>query len=549
MSATPGSGVPHGAGPALPHDGGPLPHDGGPLPHDGGAPGQGAPREPAWRRVHKITPVLNAWKVIVAVLAFLAWQLTDDVTNLPAEVWDTVAQYRARAILAVVGGLALIALVATVYSLLSWRRMRFTVGEESIDLHTGILFRQERHARLNRVQAIDVVQPLLGRLFGLAQVRVETAGSGGSNVVIGYLREADAQDLRNEIMARTAGAPMPVAGSPVGVARPVVAAPEREIVQVPAGRIVGSLLLSGSMIMFVLVMAVLVTAAIITRNFGPFVGAFPAVLGWGGYLWSRFAGEFGFRAAISPDGIRLRHGLLETRTQTLPPGRVQAVVLSQPLLWRRRGWWRVEVNVAGYGINVPGNGGAVETVLLPVGSRGEALTALWLVLPDLGVDEAEPVLDAALEGHGGAGGFLTSPRASRWLDPLTWRRNGLRITRTALLVRRGRLARQLAVVPHERTQSLALQQGPLERRLGVADLHAHSVPGPVTAVATHLEAHLAGALLLEQAHRARGARAAEGLQEWQRRVGAPPAGSDGAEGAEETPAQPGGTAPGSPVLG
>ncbi|MFH5821958.1 PH domain-containing protein [Georgenia sp. AZ-5] len=473
---------------------------------------------PGWRRVHKVTPVLNAWKAVVAVLAFLAWQVSDQVTNVPGDLWETVAEYRARAVLAVVGAVVLVALVAAVYSMLAWRRMRFAVGRESVDLHTGILFRQERHARLSRVQAVDVVQPLLGRLFGLAQVRVETAGGGESNVVIGYLREPEAQELRNEIMARARYETVPEAAGPdAGPA----AAPEVEMGQVPAGRLVVSLLLSGSMISFLLVLAGLVAAAVVTRSIGPFAGALPAFIGWGGYLWGRFAGEFGFRLAISPDGIRLRHGLLETRAQTLPPGRVQAVSLTQSLLWRRNGWWRVQVNVAGYGAETPGRQAPVETVLLPVGGRGEALTALWLVLPDLGAEDAEALLDAALEGSGGDAGFLPSPRRARWLDPVTWRRNAVRITGTALLMRTGRLSRSLVVVPHGRTQSLALKQGPLERRLGLADLFAHSVPGPVTPVLAHLDADLAGTLLMRQAERARSARSLEAPEDWRRRVGVP----------------------------
>jgi putative membrane protein len=518
-----------------------------------------APDVHAWRRVHKVTPILNAWKVVAAVVAAFVWQVSDQLANLP-DVWASVDEYRTTVILAVIGFLVLVALLATLYSALAWRRMRFAITSESVDLHTGILFRQQRHARLVRVQAVDVVQPLLGRLFGLAQVRVETAGGGESNVVIGYLHEAEAQSLRNEVMARAAGIDLPRAGSRVpggldgadpsavvpagsghegtpsgGVATsartegpvpsaatalPFEAAPERELLQVPPGRLIGSLALSGSLVLFALVMAGIVVAAVVAESVAPIFGAVPALLGWGGYLWNRFAGEFGFRTALSPDGIRLRHGLLETRTQTLPPGRVQAVRVSQAWLWRRFDWWRVEVNVAGYGADASGQG-SVETVLLPVGPRGDALTALWLVLPDLGVDDPRELLDAALEGSGEHAGFRTSPHRARWLDPLTWRRNGLRITRTALLMRSGRLTRSLAVVPHERTQSLAIQQGPLERRLRLADLHAHSVPGPVTPVAFHLDEGLALAVLMEQAHRARTARAAEGPEEWMRRVQAP----------------------------
>ena len=63
-------------------------------------------------------------------------------------------------------------------------------------------------------------------------------------------------------------------------------------------------------------------------------------------------------------------------------------------------------------------------------------------------------------------GFLSSPPAARWLDPFGWRRNGFRVTREALLMRRGRLRRRLDVVPHARTQSCGLVQGPLQRRSG-----------------------------------------------------------------------------------
>ncbi|PFG40301.1 putative membrane protein [Georgenia soli] len=555
MTAPFPDGAPHAAGPPHPAESLPAPRDGGGDPRADGV---------TWRRVHKITPILNAWKVVAAVVAAVVWQVSDQIANLP-DVWESVARYRTTVLLAVAGALVLVALVAGLYSVLSWRRMQFAVTSESVDLHTGILFRQQRHARLVRIQAVDVVQPLLGRLFGLAQVRVETAGGGESNVVIGYLHEAEAQALRNEVMARAAGVDVSEArasGTPDGAAGPpdgafpeapggavhgaagpggaarggpragrnvapvVAAAPERELLQVPPGRLVASLAISGSLTLFVLVMIGLLVAAVVTESFAPIFGAVPALLGWAGYLWNRFAGEFGFRAALSPDGIRLRHGLLETRTQTLPPGRVQAVRLSQALLWRRFDWWRVEVNVAGYGADPMGKG-AVETVLLPVGPRGDALTALWLVLPDLGVDDAAELLDAALEGSGETAGFRTSPRRVRWLDPLTWRRNGLRITRTALLMRSGRLSRHLVVVPHERTQSLAITQGPLERRFHVADLHAHSVPGPVTPVGHHLDATLALTILREQAGRARSARAAEGPEEWMRRVQVPGTGSTG----------------------
>ena len=157
---------------------------------------------------------------------------------------------------------------------------------------------------------------------------------------------------------------------------------------------------------------------------------------------------------------------------------------------------------------------ATESVLLPVGDRDEALLALWLVLPDLGTEDARAVLDEALAGTGEERGFVTSPRRARWLDPWSFRRNGYALTDRALLSRSGRFVRRLVVVPHERTQSVGLSQGPLQRRLGLCSFALHSTPGPVTPTVAHLDHAVAGTLLHEQATRARTARASAGPERW-----------------------------------
>ncbi|GMA35160.1 PH domain-containing protein [Demequina litorisediminis] len=64
---------------------------------------------------------------------------------------------------------------------------------------------------------------------------------------------------------------------------------------------------------------------------------------------------------------------------------------------------------------------------------------------------------------------------------------GVKATERALLIRRGWLVRDVFVVPHERTQSLGLEQGPLQRARGVATFTVHSTNGPVRPVAQHLD--------------------------------------------------------------
>ena len=456
-----------------------------------------------WNRVHPVTPAVKGWKVLAVMLAIAAQQVGTSLNSAQDMVgavgWAPVVAVAAVALV-----------IGFVYAAIAWRMTRYAIDAEAVYLQTGVLFRQQRTARLDRVQAIDLVQPLLARILGLAELKIEVAGGTDSAVRLSYLKEEAAQRLRNELLARAAGVEFGTQEQPEA---PV--APERELISVSPGRLIGSLVRSITVVVLLLGLVATVVVVVVSREFGAAVGLLPAVLGAGGYLWGRFAGEFGFRAAQSPDGIRLRHGLLEARSQTLPPGRVQAVRISQAVLWRGKDWWRVQINVAGYG---QADQQQTENVLLPVGDRDEALLALWLVLPDLGSADPRALLDAALSGAGESGGFVTSPRRARLLDPLAWRRNGYALTGRALLVRRGRFLRELVVVPHERTQSIGLRQGPLQRRLGLASVVLHSTPGPVRPVVVHLDAAAAGALLDEQAARARTARASAGPERWMREL-------------------------------
>lgn len=190
----------------------------------------------------------------------------------------------------------------------------------------------------------------------------------------------------------------------------------------------------------------------------------------------------------------------------MPPGRVQAIRLTQPLLWRRQDWWRVTVNVAGSSLLADAASGQTSDILLTVGTRAEALAVLRLALPSI-TQGSQVKLLAGLTGTGIGPGFVVAPDSARWLDPLGWRRHGVWVGEELLLLRGGRLIRKLDIVPHARIQSLGVEQGPLQRRLGLATFVAHSTPGPVTPQVEHLRMADAAILLTEQSARAQLGRA------------------------------------------
>lgn len=482
---------------------------------------ESAPAETAidWRAVHVVTPLIQAIKGLAVLAAFAVWQLFDIVQDQIDEIAGSARALPSYVFLIVVGVIVAIIIVIGLYSFLAWRRIQYAIGEEAVYYHHGILFRNQRHARLNRIQAVDIVRPLLARFFGLAAVDVQTAGGANSNVQIQFLKEDDAQRVRNEILARAAGVKAGQAAPDASA--DFVEAPERQVLNVGFGQLITSILMSPALVIFTLATVIGIVIAIANGAWGFLFGMVPAIIGLVSWLWARVAGEFDFTLAISPDGIRSRHGLTETRAQTIPPRRIQAVGITQPMLWRLKDWWRVEVNVAGYGGSGESDKSSTsdtKTVLLPVGSRLDLERVLWLIVPDLGVDDPQAVISALLTGTGSAQGFYTAPRRARYLDWFTWRRHGLKVTRTVLLIRGGFFVRRAAVVPHERTQSLGIEQGPLERALKLANFAAHSVSGPVYTKTHHLPEEVALTVLVEQAERARIARGHEGPEEWMRRA-------------------------------
>lgn len=527
-----------------------APAPGNPVPT-----GTPAVAEHDWRRLHRVTPLLNAWKIAAVLVAVFLFQGLDDLVRIDIPVLTLM--------LIIAGAIVLAALVGLAYSYFAWRRTSYAITGDAVVLRSGILFRKERVARLTRIQAVEITQPILGRIFGFAGIKVESAGGAEANMSLAYLTMDEATDVRNEILARAAGIDLDdveqvadatdvdlagtttpaelahlvgsseatgVAGpggtpAPTSDARPgarvptagtglprrlAPEAPEHQVFALPAGRLVASLLAHGATVGVVVAVTGVIVGGILSDGGEWIFNALFGLLGAVGFLWSRFSTEFNFRLATSPDGLRVRQGLLETKARTIPPGRIQALSVMQGPIWRIFGWWRVRLTLASQGTSSDGTD--TSDVLLPVGSREEVVMMLRLAVPQLEVHEL-PAIEAGLAGMDDGEGWVPSPRRARWLDPLAYRRNAFRVLDTVIALRTGRIFRELSVVPHERTQSLGISQGPLERRLRLMSFTPHS-SGSIEPKLPHLDVDVAARLLVEQADRARSARRAAGPERW-----------------------------------
>lgn len=496
-----------------------------------------------WHRLHPATPLLRGGIAFVAiagiVLANLRERLIEIFIPVPGTPGDPVDEIVNHglvgwALLAVF--VVLVAIIGVYY--VSWRMHTFRVTDELVEVRSGLIFRTNRRARLDRIQGVTINRPLLARIFGAAKLDIVVAGSDG-NVQMSYLGSAAADALRREILRLASGirsakaqqasagtivadsaasgaiaadaaafgpvavdggaldgavaaAGLPAGRNGAGAGRYVAArvgeflapeldpdaAPPESVVRIPIGRVIGSVILSG-FTLFLIAAAVAIGIGIANGAFWPLFGVLPALIGGISYYISRTSRMLRYSIAGTSDGIRVGHGLLSTNNETLPPGRIHAVGVSQPLLWRPFGWWRLQVNTAGQLARDRQN--RENTTILPVGSIIDVRRVLELILPAFTGVDAEGVVETGLTSRGGEDGFTNAPRSAVWLRPFSWKRTGFRAVGGLLLLRRGVLTRELSVVPLARLQSVDLRQGPLDRSLGLATVRAQTVAGPVTA--------------------------------------------------------------------
>ena len=470
-----------------------------------------------WHRLHPATPLLRGGIAFVAILGVIIVNLRDVAIEVffrdPVNNLDNGGRPDPLTFVFENGLIGVVILAITGVLLLciagfyvSWRMHTFRITQELVEVRSGVLFRTNRRGRLDRIQGINIVRPFLARLFGAAKLEVNVAGED-ANVQLAYLGSAAADELRREILLLASGtreeravppdaalaahvADNGVAGAAAIIERRVgeFTAPELDadaieptsVVRINLGRLAGSLLLSGFTVAVILgaVLAGIFIAR--TGEFFVLIGIIPALIGVASFYISRFTRSIRYSIAATPDGIRVGFGLLSTSNETLPPGRIHAIQVSQPLLWRPAGWWHIQLNRASNSWT-NGASGQANTMILPVGNLEDVRRVLELMLPGTIDEDAAALLERGLVSRGGDDGFRSSPRRAAILRWFSWRRNGYAVNPGFVLFRRGAIYRELVIVPHARVQSIALSRGPIYRRLRVSRIRVHTVSGPVTA--------------------------------------------------------------------
>ncbi|WP_017238642.1 PH domain-containing protein [Streptomyces sp. SS] len=359
--------------------------------------GHGGADAREWRRLDPRTVLVRValfGGVLVGAALPVAFGLAGDRPLWQAFAWVAAA-------------VALALGAAVVAETVRFRRTRYRVGPDRVELHTGLLVVQRRSLARERVRSADLSANPLQRVFGLVKVRVGTGehSGGESPLELDLVTRAEGERLRRELLARSAGP----SGAPDGDdtlaaldPRWIRFAPVSFLVPALGGAAIGAVMqvsewfgAQGKLIHWIgdrfqdvslawMIVDLVLLAAV--------TGAVGALGLWVEMWWN-------YRLEREPGGtLRVARGLLTTRSVSLEERRLRGVELVQPLGVRLCGAARVDAVATGLAQD-DGDEHADLKNLLPAVERAVADRVAAQVLR-----EPEPPTAAPLTAH---------PRAAR----------------------------------------------------------------------------------------------------------------------------------------
>ncbi len=397
-------------------------------------------------------------------------------------------------------GWSLVALAGSiVWGFLSWRRFRYEVSDGQLKVIQGVFVQKKSFIPLERIQSVDLTEGVLHRLFGLVRVEVQTAGGQKPEAVFPALARGEAARLRSMLEPGKAPQGQGQPGAvPAGSEPPKL----RMTYKLPAGSLFVAALTTGGFG---------VSVSLLTAAMSKLDEMFPDFHVYR-YLWNALDAAMiplfalgilllawmistivsilkfaNFTITRKENKLLLTRGLLERRQVTVPLRRIQAIRIVEEPLWQLFGFSAIYAETVGYGAQKGENahlfpllrnrelGEFVKRMTpqfeVPASPEHHALPrrALWCYALPAPLVLALAAIAAGLIAPWAYAGLLLCPPVMIWqwwrYRSAGWSREG-----RLLVIRFRRLAKTTAVIPLSRVQSVSVETGPLQRRLGLSTL-------------------------------------------------------------------------------
>jgi putative membrane protein len=370
---------------------------------------------------------------------------------------------------------------------LRWMSTTWWVTADAVHRRSGVVGIKETDVPLRRIQALDLEQGPIQRLFGVRAVHVQTGGGGAKGeIVLEAVGDAEIDALRALVTARPEEVPAPTAerrlegrslllaaltAGQLGVILPALAG-AAQLAENAVGDRVGPDkaigLLPDTLMGWLLAAAALLVVAWLLSVAG-------AVVAFAGFAVTR-----------DGDRLRIRRGLVQRREATVPVARVRAVEVVEGVLRRPLRLAALRMEVIGHAKEH-----AAAQTLFPLLPRAQVERFLQELLPELadGLDGLAPPPRRALRRYalppaavglvigGGAWALLgVGPWALLVAVPaagygvLRFDAAGWRLRDGRLAVRSLGLARTTVLAPGAHRESHTVAQTVLQRRAELADV-------------------------------------------------------------------------------
>jgi putative membrane protein len=392
----------------------------------------------------------------------------------------------------------LFAAVAAVFglavALLGWWRFRYTVGPSEIVIESGIVRRRRRVIPYDRIQDIAIERPLLARLLGTARVKIETGGSAADEGDLDMIALADASELRDHVRHGAAAASAEAAEEPV-------------LFELGVLRLLQSGLFDFSLLFLAVIFGIFqyldqfglvdmtewlnpkradAAAGLANLRVTAVLIGLLLLLGILTGVARTAARDFGFRLTRAPGGLRRRRGLFTLSEVVIPIRRTQVALVESDLLSRLLGWYRLSFQTLGAdraegGVQVAAPFARLEEVAAVLAEAGfpappprrdfERLPRrAWVRRAGPPVVLAIALVSAALVFEPRLAIAAAAAGAVGLAALLRWRKHAYALDGQALFVTSGLLKRRIWTIPFEKTQTIVVSSGPVQRRLRLASL-------------------------------------------------------------------------------
>ncbi|MGW4204342.1 PH domain-containing protein [Streptomyces sp. NPDC004726] len=169
-----------------------------------GGPPSASPDE-EWRRLDKRALLATA----VVMMGVAGGICLPVLLGLSSGAWFGNGPRRGIGLVFLLAGAVLLVLAGVAAECVNWRKTRYRIGPERVELHTGLLLVKRRSLGRERIRSVDLTANPLLRILGLVKVRIGTGehtGSGESTLELNPVSGAEGERLRGELLDRPAAA-------------------------------------------------------------------------------------------------------------------------------------------------------------------------------------------------------------------------------------------------------------------------------------------------------------------------------------------------------